>query len=39
MRNLMPRGRPKSYKMGGRVRPKKMKSGGRIKAKRPRRRT
>lgn len=34
----MPRGRPKSYKMGGRVRPKKMKSGGRIKARRPRRR-
>ena len=38
MEMLMPRGRPKSYRMGGRVRPKKMRSGGRIKARRPRRR-
>ena len=38
MEILMPRGRPKSYRMGGRVRPKKMKSGGRVKARRPRRR-
>ena len=35
----MPRGRPKSYRMGGRVRPRKprkMKMGGRVR--RPRRR-
>jgi hypothetical protein len=32
----MPRGRPKSYRMGGRVR--KMKSGGRVRPRRPRRR-
>ena len=38
----MPRGRPKSYRMGGRVRPRrprKMHRGGRVKARRrPRRR-
>ena len=35
----MPRGRPKSYRMGGRVKPRKMKKGGRVKARRrPRRR-
>ena len=34
----MPRGRPKSYRMGGRVRPRRMKKGGRVKARRPRRR-
>ena len=38
MEILMPRGRPKSYRMGGRVRPRKMKSGGRVRARRPRRR-
>ena len=38
MGSLMPRGRPKSYKMGGRVRPKKMSRGGRVKSRRPRRR-
>ena len=38
MEILMPRGRPKSYRMGGRVRPKKMKMGGRVRARRPRRR-
>ena len=38
MEILMPRGRPKSYRMGGRVRPKKMRMGGRVRARRPRRR-